>query len=488
MAQRVQAGGGELWLLLDEVGAPLVASSPGAAEDLVILLKRTLETTTPHHARWVATGSGMVSLLKALADAPVNGFTLWGSLEHVCLGQEPAPALALAMAQRLHAAHAPAWPLPAQHFISPARLLASLARAAHGGGLTSPRPALLAFLAGRLGDASAGSAQAVLQRGVEDVLHRLSVGSRGDAAVGLGRMTLRERSALRELAMHGTLPKAYPLSRLAAVLCEEGGREGWGVAGAGAGAEAAEAGAAPPAPAPARWRLLPPYARLLEAWIRPDGELSIAPSSAAGSVPLVPRVTKTLGTLVDCRVDFEEDLLRSVSARVLLALAECGIGVSVPGSGGCVRTPGTLAEFSGIPAVQYMIAALDQAAESQPRRAARSAVQPQQKQPQLSSTVELLRRALAAEPQEQARFMAEAGFYTLQLLRNFCVHVPFDTSGVHAVGLTEAAVDGVVREAALEVAVRMGKSYRIDPHGAASPRPAITMSWDPPPHWPVLSS
>ena len=281
LAERVYEEGGQLWLLFDELGAPVVASSASEARAFMQLFKDTL-TATSAKARTVATGSGMVSLLKAMADAAVNGYTLWGSATHVCVGHEFRPPLALSIAQRLHSVYAPSWPPAVRAHVTPQRLLDSLAFGAHAG-LTSPRPALLAFLASRLRDANPGSPAEVLRWGLQDALFKLSTESRGDAAVGLERMLPAERKALRELAVHGILPAHYPLSGFANVLCEDD----W----------AAVAAATLP-PQTLQRRLLPPYGQLLGSWIRPDGWLSISSDSAR--LPLVPRVLQTLLSLPTC--------------------------------------------------------------------------------------------------------------------------------------------------------------------------------------------
>jgi hypothetical protein len=441
LARRVHEDGGQLWLLLDELGAPVAASAPGEAAAFVQAFKDTLQATSPY-ARTVATGSGMVSLLMAFSAAPPNGFTLWGAASHLCVGQEPRPALALAMAQRLHSAYAPAWPPDVREHVTPQRLLDSLAYGEHAG-LTSPRPALLAYLASCLSDLTAAGPAETLRLGLEEVLTKLRTESRGDAAVGLERTSLVDRQALRELAVCGLSPTAYPLSSIAAKLCEE-----WVALPAGEGGAAAAA-AAGGQPRPALRRLLPPYASLLRRWVRPDGWLSIT----SGSGFLVSRAVQSLVTLQDNWQCLGEDLLRSTSASVLLAFAEHGIGVTLPGSP--IRPPTTAAELMGVPAVTFLLAALEHAAATAPGRG------------QSSHSAKAFRRAAAEGAEAQAKFMAHAGVHVLQLLRNYCGHVSFAASdGALRCGITEAAVDYVVHGAALEVVQGMGGLFTIDVHGA----------------------
>jgi hypothetical protein len=449
LALRIGEEGGQLWLLLDEVGAPVVASKSHDAAAFVQLFKDMLSAAHPS-ARIVATGSGMVTLLKSMADAAVNGFTLWGCASHVRVGQEPSPALALAMAQRLQGAYSTHWPPAALEFLTPQRLLDSLAFEEHGG-LTSTRPSLVAFLASLLGMASIGSPPEVLRRAVEEVLFKLRVESRRDTAVGLERMKIGERLALRQLAVHGILPADYPLSPLARLLCEdENGEKKVAVPLLMGGKEAA-----PPSPtghsSGTLLRLLPPYGTLLGRWIRPDGMLSIT-NLATGGQPLAPRVVKSLLTMTENMADFSEGLKRDMSSSVLGALAKCGMGVpQQPNS--LVRPPLTVAELMAIPAIIYLIETLEFAANNSAGKQSPS------------STAKLFREAAEAGSEEQAKFMAKGGIAILRLLRNVMVHVSFETEGVREYGLTEVAVDTVVQWAADEVVQSMGGRYYFNEHG-----------------------
>ena len=162
LAEGVRARGGELWLLLDELQAPLVASTPAQGDRFTLQLKALVEQCAGA-ARVVGTGSGMVSLLAAMRGAPVNGFALWDVVTHVGLGREPSAPAALAMAARIVAAHSAAWPAALAAAATPQRLVAALARGAHGE-LTSPRPALLSFLAGSILTDTLDAPEAALAR------------------------------------------------------------------------------------------------------------------------------------------------------------------------------------------------------------------------------------------------------------------------------------------------------------------------------------
>jgi hypothetical protein len=448
LAASLDARGEELWLLLDEVGAPIVAPPAPEAAAFVQLFKDTLAATTLY-ARTVATGSGMVSLLKAFASARPNGFTLWGAAAHLRVGQEPPPAQALAMAQRLHAAYAPTWPAAVMAHVTPQLMVSSLAYEAHAG-LTSPRPALLAFLARRLRDYSGGAPPEALRKGLSEVLAKLRTESCSDAAVGLERMSLQDRQGLLSLAMHGVSPTAHPMSDIAELLSEDEG-------GAAALAEerGAAAAASAAAAAPALRRLLPPYASLLRRWIRPDGWLCVSVSS--GNFSLVGRTVQSLVTLQENRACLRTAAVRSVSALVLDAFAERGIGVlgAVADTGQrALRPPATVSELVRVPAFSFLLAALEQAADTSPGR-------------KQSQSAKVFRSAAAAGADAQAEFMAQAGFSVLLLLRNYCGHVSFCvTDEAVRSGITEAAVDYVVQGATSEVQALHGDIFAIGTDGA----------------------
>jgi hypothetical protein len=446
LAEGIHHAGNKLWLLFDELGAPIVASSELEAVRFVQLFKDMLNATHTR-AGTVATGSGMVALLKAVAEARVNGFCLWNAALHLRVGQEPAPAVVLAMAQRLHSAYAPSWHPSVRAFVTPQLLVDSLAFEAHAG-LTSPRPALLAFLAGSLCSSCwtvpDGSGEQALQIGTESVLGKLEAESRGDAALGLERMLPSELKELRLLAEHGVLPKDFRLARFAAVLCEEQ------VVPKGPGGEAQEGQQQLLAP-PAAMKLLPPYGHLLQRWITQDGWLSI--TSRERGQPLVPRVMKTLTTVNECWRHFDEDLNVSLTDSVLQTLAENGIGVSVPRE--APRPPRTVAELVGVPVFALIVTELEQAAAAAPGG-------------KPSQTAKIFRNAASAEKEAQGKFMAHSGRNILLLLRNYLMHVPTSTAKAQAIGLTEAALDSVVRAAAQEIlsCSRNGHLYTFDDHGA----------------------
>jgi len=112
------------------------------------------------------------------------------------------------MAQRLVEAYSAQWAegsaAAARAVITPQRLLALLAAPAQAH-LTSPRPALVAFLLDRVRDAWGGSPEQLLQDALQSALDKLRVESAGDAAVALERLPHEALVQLRRLADEGSL-------------------------------------------------------------------------------------------------------------------------------------------------------------------------------------------------------------------------------------------------------------------------------------------
>jgi hypothetical protein len=246
LAQGVHRAGGELWLLFDELGAPIVASTPAGASLFTQQLKTLVEKCS-FYARTVGTGSGMVALLTAIRAARPNGFVLWDAIAHVSLGREPAPPAALAMAQGILTAYATKWPPAVARTVTPQAVLALLACSAHSQ-LTSPRPALVACLASLMGSArgSGASPDLVLTAAVDALLRKLREESARDTAIALERMPVQMLKTLRALAVHGLAPDQHnkATAGFIALLCETG----------------------------SPLQLLPPYSALLRSWVTRDGQ------------------------------------------------------------------------------------------------------------------------------------------------------------------------------------------------------------------------
>jgi hypothetical protein len=316
-AERVHERGGELWLLLDELGAPIVASTLSGASRFTEQLKELVGRCSPF-ARLVGTGSGMLALLTAINAASPNGWMLATAMPRVHLGREPSPPAAMAMAQGILAAHAHQWPPVVAPAMSPQAVLALLAHSAHGGH-TSPRPALVAYLASIVVFTQRDSAKEVLEAAMEVLLAKLRLESARDTATALLRMPMSLRKALRTLAVLGRLPDepSSGVAHFIMQLCETG----------------------PPL------RLLPPYNALVRSWIAPDGSVSISAEGAR----LEESVWRNLTALSSLSKGFttrEKELGVAISEAVLHVLARNGVGAPLAGSkAGDISAPTTVEEL-----------------------------------------------------------------------------------------------------------------------------------------------
>ena len=410
LARVVHRAGGQLWLLFDELGAPIVASTPAGASAFTHKLKTMVERCS-FFARTVGTGSGMVALLTAIRAALPNGFVLWNAITHVSLGREPAPPVALAMAEGIVAAYATMWPSAVARTITPQAVLAQLARNAHGQ-YTSPRPALVAYLASLMGDARAGSSpEVLLAAAVRTLLFKLRNESVRDTAVALERMTVQQRKALRALAVLELLPDARDeaTADFVALLCEA---------------------SSPP-------QLLPPYGALVRSWVAVDGSLAIRSDGSRLAEP----VALNLAAFHTFQEIFPVATRVAASRAALSMLARNGVGVPLSGHAQRVREPRTLEELSLIPAVKAILRVLDLEAKARSLSESPSSAQ--------------LSKALRAASDSIARkkLTDTAGFAILLWIRHVEAHKFFVADELPRAGLSSAVVKEVV-QAALEVIVR----------------------------------
>ena len=405
LARALWARGRVLWVLLDELGAPLVASTPAGASHFVETLKAMLSASCCM-ARFAVTGSGMLTLLEAFRSASVHGFLLPVALVPISLGREPPPPVAAAMARRILLAYSTPWSAHADavEFLTPERVLGVVARDAHCG-ITSSRPALVAYLMTLLGPLREGSPAEALATATMFMLGKLRDESERDAAVALGRLPHGARLLLRALAEES---HPLPLEQLrehfknesflgliVEMLCECG--------------------------SPAR--LMPPYAALLRSWVGKSGRLAV--QCTGDLVHLTPATRKALVLFAEKRARIGEDVQRAVSKVVLAAFAANGVG-HVPPSTAFVRAPETVDELGGIPAVLCLLRALDKDGVAAP---ARAALQKMQRDPR---------------PDVKQAYMSTAGFLLLTWIRHYDSHVWFPLSDLPQSGLTGAVIEEVV--------------------------------------------
>ena len=446
LAKFVHAEGGELWLLFDELQAPIVASTPAGALHFVYVIKRAVELCSPF-ARIVGTGSGMVSLLSAVRAAAPNGFALWDAISHVSLGREPPAPVALAMAKRILASYARSrcWPEDFAALLTPQRACDKLARDAHGE-LTSPRPALVAYLAGLVGDAKGGAPSAVLEEAVCALLLKVKAESLVDTATALIRMQPELRTWLRVLSAKDSSSKSRlrlqlkdnafgnAIVKFASYLCE----------------------ASEPA------RLLPPYAALLRSLVTRQGEVAVTLLSD-GQLDYSPRLRRNLQLIAEhngiprhIRGSISSRAQMAISARVLATFSGNGIGVVKDGLP--ARAPQAVAEILEVPAFSSLLSALDESW----LRLGKGGV--------CHSSAELMRAATASAG-EQERFLDTLGMRALVWLRHVDSHVYSASSIAERSGLT-AAVVGEAVQAAADALMQEDRAFKQDSDGRLRWQPA----------------
>ena len=412
LAKKVHNAGGELWFFLDELNAPIVASTPSLASLFTQQLKTMVEKCS-FYSRTVGTGSGMVSLLTAIRAAHPNGFVLWDAISYVSLGRKPTQPVALAMAEGILGAYSSKWPSAVALEVTPQIVLAKLDCSAHDQ-FTSPRPALVACLATLMGDARGAdsSPERILDASVRALLRKLREESVRDTAVALERMPLQQRKTLRVLADQGLLPHNCDeaICDFISLLCDTG---------------------------PSPLMLLPPYGALLRSWVTYNGSLAI---SSEGS-RLAESVTQNLAAIFSFYKQIPSSTLAAASKSALEQLARNGVGVDQPGLDQGTRVPCTVEELRSIPAVKAILGLLDREAKDRNASESHSATQ-------LSKVQES-----APDSALRLEFMKTAGLSVILWIRHVEAHVFFITDELPRAGLSSAVVQEVV-EAALDVFVQ----------------------------------
>jgi hypothetical protein len=378
----------------------------------------------------------------------VNGFALWDAVSYLSLGREPPPSTVQSMAANIVASYAVRWPSAARTAITPAALLAALAPAAHGG-VTSARPALLAYTLDRMGDAATGTADEVLSAAVGAALGKLMAESQRDTVVALTALDPIERRVLRAVATGG-----YTCGELEAVRTGQGKEQfKEGSVGVLAVQLAAlisclrEAGAGDDI-----LRLQPPYSALLESWVHPSGALAVRVHNDRLDLDYATR--KSLVFIGEQRRAVSARLQAAVSKAVLASLARNGVGVWQPS--GSVRPPTSAAEFDAVPALKGLRSTLSA-----------NYLQGIGREPSLSKALSKADAAQGAPApaamQPTARFEETVGWQLLLAFRHFESHSWGDAPQLVHGGLTAAVVADVVRSAASILAEPEGGCFMWHP-------------------------
>ena len=389
----------------------------------------------------MGTGSGVVALVSAIRRARVNGFSLAHVTAYMCLGREPRPAVALAMAERIVGAYVSRWPPAMTALVTPKVAVAELARSAHGE-LTSPRPALVAFLLISMGDGRTGSPAEILAAGVKAILYKLHVESMEDALTALERMNVAERRVLYTLAKYGQAAGSSPSPRSLLSLCGNNDHT--------AGLAKWICEASPDT------RLLPPYGSLVRSVVSPDGELTAV--SIRGGFELVAPDRLNLIFMADYFEVFSAQARAAISASVLERLAR-GDGGSDGEGAGAEASPAarTVEEVAALPAVKVLLRVLDE--HSADVKAGDVASQSSKK----------LKRALslAKGSAERDQFMREAGLHILRWVRHAFSHISDSDAllRLRETGITQLFVVGLVRASVAAIVDTQGDAFVINSAG-----------------------
>jgi hypothetical protein len=278
--------------------------------------------------------------------------------------------------------------------------------------------------------AAGGSPEQLIAAAVRALLQKLREESVRDTAVALERMSVRQRKALRALAVLGLLPVPHDeaIVDFVALLCEEG---------------------TPP-------KLLPPYGALLSSWVSRDGSLAI---SSDGS-RLAECVWLNLAALVTYKKVFPKATRKRASQAALKMLASNGVGVDEPGGG--VRMPCTSEEVNSVPAVKALMRLLNFA-----------------KAADLSESISSARFSevlnLPPDSDKRSKFMGTAGLTIITWIRDLEAPKFFVSDDLPRAGLSSAVVKEVV-QAALGVIVQdcSALGFSLDHMGVLTRLPSVT--------------
>lgn len=367
----------------------------------------------------------MAALLDAVRKSPPNGFSLWDAGVRLPLGREPSLAAALGMAEHIIAACSTKWPEHARAIITAPLLVTSLASLGDAP-LYSPRPALVAYVIGCVGDAQYGAPDELLAEAVRATAVKLVQESSHDVARLLLTMDLGSRVTLRKLAdndlswakqlpgkiqdvLEALFPKEANTGRLFASLCE------------------------------ADWplRLMPPYGNLVHNWIETDGRISFVVEG--DHLVLLPRAQAVLTFISDRAASIPPTAQNAASAAVLDVLVHHGLGIRA--AGGALRAPRTADEMRAIPAIAAVAAALDLAEQEKSKRR--------------SPHVLMLDSC-----------QTSLGWWLIKALRHLGAHVYFGTPYILRNGLTAATATAVTRAAADAIVATSGGKIVEKPDGS----------------------
>lgn len=420
-----------------------------------LLALQVVEACSPL-GRIAVTGSGLVAVLNSFRTAAVNSYTLWDAVAYLRLGSEPSPAALQPMTEAIWRAYSADWPDTAKTAITASKVAGLLRRDASDG-LMSPRPALFAYTLGRMGDARAGGADAVMTAAAASAKSKLLDESVRDTALALASLSVSERLILRAIANEKYT--CGEVRAIAAVQDRADFREGTaqprllasfliclqdqsnrgicfhskGVPRSCMHEDGAPCQCPPEQDTPCRcspFRLQPPYPQLLLSWLTEQGDLAVAIND--DKISLSDAVRNNLVFIWENCAAVPKALRVHVSHAVMDSLANNGVGVTGQKDGAPARAPQTAAGFDAVRALHGMATMLKRNFQHGTAR-----------EPTLST---LLRKSAAGSA--AGTFADQAGREVLHGFRHFHEHDWGSAEHLTRNGLTAAVVADAVRAAA----------------------------------------
>jgi hypothetical protein len=448
-------------------------------------------------ARIVVTGSGLVTLLNSFRTARVNSFALWDAVTYVSLGSTPSRSTSEVMAARLLDKYAVHWPQPVRDAITPKVLVDAFEPSAFGG-LTSARPALMAYALGCMGRASSGTADAVLSAAVGAVFSKLKTSVR-DTLSALVSLSHIERRALRDV-----VAGYYTRWELKAIQDGKGllHFKNWAYEEPPSSVQHVKADlplsldkaviSARPEKLAALIgclreksvgeekdgdvvHLQPPYAALLRSWIRPNGVLAISVHDDRIDLDYATRSNLVLIS-EERQVVSEEGLWGEVAEAFWASMISNGIGIRevIETASGKqeinVRVPVSPEEFERVPAFARLNDMLNakflEATEARKNEADKEK-QKQIQVPPKPLLYKLLHDAVAAEGVDNSSgassFQEKLGKQLILAFRHFHAHAWGDAPALVRHGLTSAVVAEAIDAVVAVLADGRSRHFTVDP-------------------------
>lgn len=406
LGNAIHTSGKELWVMLDEVQNPIINSTKPS--NFIEALKGSIGALHGK-AKFVITGSGMMTALTSLSRHPPNGFMLASSFTSVVLGATPSAAAAEAMAGSLILARRRLG--KREH--SASEVVSALRANLTNAWLLSPRPALIAYILD-LADVNV----ITIEEAVSSALGKLDMENTRDVITSLTSMRLAHRVVLYKMAL-GTATEIEvagidPGSLLRKGLCEQ-----------------TTSGAI---------RMLPPSSRMFAAVLGPDGMINAKAVEAVSLRGLMTLDYQEKALILGDigRVKLSSAVMSEVSQATMNAFLVNNIGFREPN--GTLRCPGTLDEVSSIPAIMTLLKSQDNI----PHNAYETFLHHQQ---------------TPTTPQSK-RYLRRVGFHLSRVVRHPFAHVTDKTDFVQ-VGLDTSAFATVI-DAALDI-YRARKLVIVDP-------------------------